>query len=83
MLRLAAPGVRLRDPRVRFLVDAPRLDVDALVKPVLDAVAESGVIANDWEIVKQGSEPAPLRAGWKGPARGAHFIRLFIEGGTR
>jgi Holliday junction resolvase RusA-like endonuclease len=81
-IKLAAPGVELSQPRVSFLLDAPRLDVDALVKPVLDAVEASGVIVNDREIRKQGSERAALRlfGDWRGGRRGPHFIRLTIEG---
>ena len=79
-IRLAALGVRLVAPRVTFLMDAPRLDVDALVKPVLDAVQESGLVANDRAVIGQGSERGRLRDDWRDPARGPHYLRIMITG---
>lgn len=79
-IRAAFPGVKMSSPRVTFLMDAPRLDVDALVKPVLDAVQMSGLVDNDKAVIGQGSDRANLRDDWKGEKRGPHFIRLTIEG---
>jgi Holliday junction resolvase RusA-like endonuclease len=81
-VRIASDGARLSAPRVDFLVDAPRLDVDALVKPVLDSIQLSGLVGNDSKVIHQASDRADLRRrlDWRGPRDGPHYIRLAIEG---
>lgn len=78
----AASSEILISARVDFLVDAPRLDVDALVKPVLDAVQRAGLMHNDSRVIHQASDRADLRhrQDWKGPRVGPHYIRLVVEG---
>ena len=77
-IKAAAMGRVDHAPRVQILMDAPRLDVDALVKAILDAVQVSGVVENDRAVVAQSSERA-RRGEWYGAGVGPHWLRIVIE----